>query len=213
MYLALGTKMINIFCDAETTGLNCYCDEIIEMYFHINNDINYHYKARPLEWSYEAEQIHGITYGEANLYPDKSIAIKNLINWFSNIGSFRLITYANKNTELGIINFDVACLWNEINLLGYPQYFLENKLGMKEPLSVHDTAKYCAKNGYFTPIRGKSGRQSFSQENVYLSLFDEKYNAHNCVDDTKALVKIYNKLLKLNNESNSDLFWHQTSYS
>ena len=203
--------MINVFFDCETTGVNPYCAEVITAFFYIDDNTYYEYKARPLEWSYEAEQIHGITYGEANLYPDKSIAIKNLINWFSNIGSFRLITYANKNTELGVINFDVACLWTELNLLGYKQYFLENELGMKAPLSVHDTAKYCAKNGYFTPIRGKSGRQSFTQENVFFALFGEKYNAHNAKDDVLALVKIYNKLLSYKNENNFGLFRHQTN--
>ena len=82
---------------------------------------------------------------------------------------------------------------------------------MKAPLSVHDTAKYCAKNGYFTPIRGKSGRQSFTQENVYFALFGEKYNAHNAKDDVLALVKIYNKLLSYKNENNFGLFRHQTN--
>lgn len=205
--------MINIFFDCETTGINPYCAEVIEAYFYVNDEVSYHYKAKPLEWSYEAQAIHGISYATASLYPEKSIAVKNLINWLSNIGSFRFLTYTNKNTELGTINFDFAILWNEFNLLGYPQYFFENKLDMKKPLSVYDTAKYCAKMGYFTPIRGKSGRQSFTQENVYKALFDETYNSHDAKEDVLAMVRIYNKLLSFKNENNFGLFGHKTNNS
>jgi DNA polymerase III epsilon subunit-like protein len=205
--------MINIFFDNEGTDLNPYVTNIIEAYFYVNDDINYYYKARPDSWNENAEKVHKISYAQALTYPDKKDALSDLAKWFKQFKSFRFITFANKNTELGVINYDVCALWNEFNLQGYPQYFLENELGMKAPLSVHDTAKYCAKQGYFTPIRGKSGRQSFTQENVYYALFQEKYNSHNCIDDTLALVKIYNKLLQLNNESNSDLFWHQTNNS
>jgi DNA polymerase III epsilon subunit-like protein len=202
--------MKNVFFDCETTGINPYCSEIIEAYFYVNDDVNYYYKARPLEWSNEAQAIHGISYASASLYPDKSIAINNLINWFSNIGSFRLITYTNKQTELGYINFDVAILCNELDLNGYPFYTLERKYKMKPPLSVHETAKWCAKQGYFTAIRGASGRQSFTQENVYKALFNQEYNSHAAKEDVLALVKIYNELLLLKNENKFGLFGSHT---
>ena len=203
--------MINIFFDNEGTDLNPYVTNIIEAYFYVNDDINYYYKAKPDSWNEDAEKVHKISYAQALTYPDKKEALSDLAKWLKQFKSFRFITYANKNTELGVINYDVCALWNEFNLQGYSQYFLENKLGMKAPLSVHDTAKYCAKNGYFTPIRGKSGRQSFTQENVYFALFGEKYNAHNAKDDVLALVKIYNKLLSYKNENNFGLFRHQTN--
>lgn len=205
------THLIDIFVDTETNGLNPYYNCVIEAYFYIDEKNNYHLKTKPDFWDEQAAEIHGISYAEAMTYPDKKTAWRDFLKWLPK--DFRFLNWSNKNTELGCVNFDYAIIWNELNLLGMPQYHLENHYKMKQPYSVYDLAKDCAKKGYFTPIRGKSGRQSFSQENVYLSLFDEKYNAHNCVDDTKALVKIYNKLLKLNNESNSDLFWHQTSYS
>lgn len=195
--------MINVFLDCETTGINPYCNDIIEAYFYVNDEVNYHYKAKPLQWSHEAELIHNISYAKAMTYPDKSEAIKNLLTWSTALGSFRFITYANKNTELGIVNFDVAILWNELNLLGYPQYYLENNMNMKAPLSVHDTAKQCAKSGYFKPIKGESGRVSYSQENVYKALFDDKYEAHNCIEDVKALVRIYSELVRLKDENQS----------
>lgn len=203
--------MINVFFDCETTGINPYCNEIIEAYFYVNDDINYYYKAKPDSWNEDAEKVHKISYAQALTYPDKKEALSDLAKWLKQFKSFRFITYANKNTELGVINYDVCALWNEFNLQGYSQYFLENKLGMKAPLSVHDTAKYCAKNGYFTPIRRKSGRQSFTQENVFFALFGEKYNAHNAKNDVLALVKIYNKLLSYKNENNFGLFRHKTN--
>lgn len=202
--------MINIFFDNEGTDLNPYTTNIIEAYFYVNDDINYYYKARPDSWNENAEKIHKISYAQALTYPDKKEALADLYNWLKQFKTFRFITYANKNTELGIINYDVCALWNEFNLQGYSQYFLENELGMQKPLSVHDTAKYCAQKGYFTPIRGKSGRQSFSQKNVYKALFRDSYNAHSAKDDVLALVRIYNKLLQLNNESNTNLLWHNT---
>jgi DNA polymerase elongation subunit (family B) len=200
--------MINIFFDSETTGINPYVSEVIEMYFHVNDEMNYHYKARPFEWSHEAEVIHKISYAQAMTYPDKMEALTNFIEWLKQFKKFRFINYANKNTQLGYINFDVAILENELNLVGYPFYFLQNKLGMKKAESVYYLAKECAKLGLFTPIKNTSGRDSFSQENVFKALFKSRYNAHNCVDDVLALVRIRAELLRLFDEDNTKLFWH-----
>ena len=204
--------MINVFFDCETTGINPYCSEIITAFFYIDDNNFYEYKAKPLLWSHEAELIHGITFNEACTYPEKSIAINKLINWFANThtDSFRFLTYVKKETELGYINFDVAILANELDLNGYPFYYLENKLNMKQPLSVYDTAKWCAKRGYFTPIRGKSGRQSFSQVNVHKALFKYDYEAHDAKEDVLALVRIHKELLRLKNENQSSVFRFNT---
>lgn len=205
--------MIDIYLDCETTGINCYCDEIIEAYFYIDDYLRYHYKAKPLFWSHEAEVIHGISEGEASMYPDKSEAIPELINWFSNIkDSFRFITYTNKQSELGTINFDVAILCNELDLNGYPFYYLENKLNMKEPLSVHSLARELGAKGTFIPYRNmETNRPSYSQENVYKQLFDETYNSHNAKEDVMALVRIYNELLRLKDENKLGLFGSSTN--
>lgn len=75
---------------------------------------------------------------------------------------------------------------------------------MKENLSVHKIAKDCASARLFAPIKGKSGRESFTQVNVYKALFNDVYDAHTAKSDVIALVKIYRKLLQLKNE-NTDL--------
>ena len=196
--------MNDIVVDTETNGINPYYNCVIEAYFHIDDKNNYHLKARPDFWDDQAALIHNISYAEAMSYHDKKTAWRNFLKWLPK--NFRFVNWANKNTELGCVNFDHAIIWNELNLLGMPQYHLENHYKMKPSYSVYDLAKYCAKNGYFTPIRGKSGRQSFTQENVYKALFGEKYNAHNAKDDVLALVRIYNELLRLNNEQRG-LLW------
>lgn len=195
--------MINIYLDCETTGINPMYHEIIEAYFYINEDINYHLKARPDNWCEQAEQIHKISYAQASTYSDKKTAYRELLKWLPK--DFRFITYVNKNTELGHINFDVAILVNELNILGTPNYYLENTYKMKPAISVLDIARKCANNGLFQPLKGASGRVSYSQSNVYKALFNDNYNAHNCVDDVKALVRIHKELVRLSNETR-DLF-------
>jgi DNA polymerase III epsilon subunit-like protein len=193
--------MIDIALDCETTGINPYYSEVIEAYFYIDDNNAFHLKARPDNWCYEAEQIHKISYAQASTYPDKKTAYRELLQWLPK--DFRFISYVNKNTELGTINFDVACIWNELNLLGMPQYHLENVYKMKPPISILDLARKAANNGLYQPLKGKSGRVSYSQENTYKALFNEKYNAHDAKEDVLALVRIHKELVRLNNENQS----------
>lgn len=198
--------MIDIFLDCETTGINPYCSEIIQAYFYVNDDLNHHLKARPLEWSYEAQEIHGITYVEASDYPEKKDAYRAWLKWLP-CKPFRFITWVNKNTELGKINFDVAILVNELNLLGTPNYYLENKRFMRMPISALDLARECANAGLFQPLKGSSGRVSYTQANVYKALFGESYKTHDAKEDVKALVRIYKKLIQLKDENISMHIW------
>ena len=203
--------MINIYLDCETTGINPYYNEVIEAYFYIDDETNYHLKVKPDNWSYEAEQIHKISYAQSSTYPDKKTAYRELLKWLPK--DFRFLTWVNKNTELGHLNFDVAILWNELNLLGMPNYHLENVYKMKPPISILDIAKKTANDGLFQPLKGKSGRVSYSQANVYKALFNESYNAHDAKEDVLALVRIHKELLRLSNENKSDLLWINTSNS
>jgi len=197
--------MINVYYDAETTGINPYHSEIIEAFFYISKDNFFHLKCRPDIWSYEAEKVHNIPEYVAMTYPKKKDAFRELLKWLPN--NFRFITYANKNTELGFLNFDVAILVNELNLLGYKNYYLENVYNMKPNLSVHTMAREAASRRLFLPIRKKSktGKmiQSLSQENVYMALFGANYDgAHDAKKDVMALIEIYNKLTMLISSEN-----------
>ena len=196
--------MIDIFYDSETTGINPYCSEIIEAYFKIDENNDYYLKAKVDKWSIEAEEIHKIPEFKAMQYHDKKTAYRNFLNWLPE--SFRFITYANMNTELGFINFDVAILENELNLLGCPNYFLKNKYKMKQNISVHTMAKEAVKNGLFKPVKRKSktGRMipSYKQEDVYYALFGERYNnAHDAKVDVIALERIYKYLIESKHET------------
>jgi hypothetical protein len=207
--------MINVYLDCETTGLNPYCSEVIEAFFYIDESNSFHLKCKPLEWSDEAAIIHKIPYSVAMSYPEKKDAFRGLLNWLPK--DFRFLSWVNKNTMLGHINFDLAIIVNELNLLGCKNYYLENEYNMKPAISVLDLAKKAAFNRLFTPIFGKdayrlgitdriesktSNRQSFSQGSVYYALFGElPPNAHDAKDDVLNLVKIRTELLRLSNET------------
>jgi DNA polymerase III epsilon subunit-like protein len=189
--------------DCETTGINPYYNEVIEAYFYIDDKTNYHLKVKPDNWSYEAEQIHKISYAQASTYPDKKTAYRELLKWLPK--DFRFLTWVNRHTELGTINYDYAIIWNELNLLGMPNYHLENVYKMKPPISILDLARKAANDGLFTPVKGSSGRVSYSQENTYKALFNESYDAHDAKEDVLALVRIHKELVRLSNETR-DLF-------
>ena len=204
-----------IYFDCETTGINPYCDEIIEAYFKVYDENDnflddYYFRSKVNFWSYEAQAIHGISYDNMLTFPSKSQAFRDLLKWMPE--HFYFITYVNKNTELGTINFDVAILENELNLLGCPFYYLKNKKRMRHPISVHDIARECSANKLFKPIMNKqTNRAKLGQEHVFHALFGYKYNAHRAQDDVNALVKIHQRLLQLQNENRNLFTWDQTN--
>lgn len=199
----MATDILDIYFDCETTGINPYTSEIITAYFMVFDCDkfidSYHLKSQVNFWSDDAEIIHKITHQTMLSYPKKDNAFRGLLQWLPS--NFRFITYTNKNTELGVINFDVAILENELNLLGCPNYYLKNKYKMQPAISVHDIARECVRKDLFRPLKRESGRANLSQSGVYKALFDDEYDAHNEVADVNALVKIHNRLLQLQNEN------------
>lgn len=197
--------MKQIYFDCETTSKDIYQAEIIEAFFLVveNNSIvdEYTLKAKPDNWSLEAELIHGISYQTASLYPEKNSAYKSLLNWLPS--DFCFINYANTSTIYGHINYDVGVLRNELSLVGCKNYLLENTYKMSKPVSVHTIAKQCASAGLFTPVKNKTGRDSFTQSNVFYALFKDTYNYHNAKEDVLALYKIHNELIRLQNEQST----------
>lgn len=198
--------MINCYLDCETTGINPYLHEVIEAYFSFfENDkpiFNHHFKSQVDNWSYEAEQIHKINYQTMLTYKQKKDAWNDLIKIMPK--KFSISIYVNPNTQLGNVLFDKAIIQNEL-MLHLDQYHISKIPFKPESINnVYDKAKKAFKLGLFAPHK-KENRFSFSQENVYRGLFNEDYNAHNCVDDVNALIRIDKKLDKLLNSDNSIL--------
>jgi DNA polymerase III alpha subunit (gram-positive type) len=195
--------MLKIYFDCETTGLNPYADEIITAYFEVHkNGIvvdSYNFKSQTNNWSDEAQEIHKITYEQMRSHPPKKEAFRNLLGWMPN--NFSFVTFVNKNTMFGTLNFDVVILENELNLLGCERDFLTRKHNAKNHVTIHTLARECAKQNLFQPIMSDKNRPSFSQENVYMALFGEKYNSHNAKEDVKALVRIHKRLIQLQDEN------------
>lgn len=209
--------MFTIYCDFETTGLNPYMSEIIEGYFevYLNDKMIdfYEFKSQVDIWSDDAAAIHKIDYVKTLSYPIKTTAFRNLLEWLSNYKEFTFITYTNKNTEFGHLNYDVAILENELMLLGCPPYYLKNKYRMMQNYSVHSLARQCVNSKLFMPIRGESGRASLTQENVYKALFSDIYDSHNAKEDVKALVRIHRELVRLQDENQNLFNWTYTDNS
>ena len=201
MSISLKTK--RLYLDFESNGLDVYSSEIITGYFLCEDGSDYHFQSQVNVWSYEAELIHKIPYHEHLAFKPKKQAFNDLIDWLKslNADTFELVIYTNPNTMQGHINFDRAIL--EMELMNHLKLDSYHNLPFKfKSFSVYSLAKECAKNGHFTPIRSTSGRESFSQVNVYKALFDGlEYDAHCAFDDCLSMKKIYDKLvyLKQNN--------------
>ena len=192
-----------IFLDSETTNIDLYSAEIIEAYFAVYDDgkiiDEYFLNSKVDNWSDEAQKIHGIDYYKMLSYPDKKQAYNLFLSWAKKYKNPTFGVFANPCTTYGHITYDAAIIKREMfDLYGYNhaiyyKYFNDNHL------NVHLLAKKLAKENKFNPIRGKSGRQSFSQVNVYKVLFQEEYDAHNAFDDTQSMIKIYEELKRLEN--------------
>mgnify|MGYP003644224618 CR=1 FL=1 len=155
-------------------------------------------KAQVKNWCEVAESIHKISFKKMRSFDKKDKAFRELLGWLPK--RFRFITYANKNTQLGRLNFDVAILENELSLLGCKNHFLLNEYEMQPNLSVHTLAKQAHKENKFATLK-RNNRDSFRQVDVYKALFGGEYDAHDAKEDVKALVRIHKKLLTLKDEN------------
>lgn len=184
--------MEKIFCDFESTGTNPYTAEVITGFFLKEDGDSYDFKSQVISWSDEASQIHKITYEEMLSYPEKKDAMDGLVNWLP--GVFEMVVYANPQTKLGYLLYDVVLL--KMNLMNYYNVDKESQLPFTIlGTSVHTLARACHNLGLFEPIKNEStNRYSFSQQNVYRALFDSYYNAHNAKSDVLAMKRIYDRL-------------------
>ena len=205
-YFIVWGCIIKIAFDIETTGINPYMCEIITAYFvNLETGETYDFNSQVLNWSEEAEEIHGISKQEMHKFDEKAYAWEKLLDWLPK--KFEAVIYANPQTELGYLHFDVAAL--KMGIMDHLGINHECKLPCKiTSYSIHTLAKQCAQLNLFRPIRDtNTNRQQFSQEKVYAALFNKGYDAHNAKADVHAMLQIYqelNKLLENKNISKRD---------
>ena len=202
--------------DLETTGLDVYTAEIIEGYFHVfedgSNEIlsSYHLKAQPTRWDYESEKIHKINYTTAMSYPVKCDALREFLRWFSSYVDHDKYCYANPNQMGAYVTYDYAVirmqLWDVSDDHNLFYRFFKSKTNNNMYLTVKDADR----KGLIDVHRSKeTNRKSFTQENVYNSMFNEIYNAHEAKEDVLALKRIYLRLKELD-ELPNDIFRSNT---
>lgn len=193
---------MRIWFDIESNSKSAYSAEPIEMYFLREDGVSYHFKSKIDKWSYEAEEIHGISKAEMLMHPDKKDAFGALISWLPD--TFELICFANPQTELGFLLYDVVVF----------KYSIMNHLNLARDIhlpfeitssSVHSLAKQCAKECLFDPYRKpETNRVSFTQDNVYLALFGQMpFGSHRAKSDVENMKRIYSRLIELKESGKS----------
>lgn len=191
------------YFDIETTSKDPYNAEIITGFFLCEDGSFFDMKAQVDNWSYEAVLIHNITQAEMLSHPTKQKAFDDLLDFVQSNNISEFVCYANQQTVHGFMTYDLAVIKMQMFLL-YGTHTLFYKYFNDKPISVHAMAKEMARQGYFTPLKGESGRDSFTQVNVYKALFRSDYNSHRAYDDVIALKRIYDELcfLKTNVSNN-----------
>ena len=148
-------------------------------------------------WNDDATKVHGISYTDMLTFPSKKQAWDSIVNFLGDDTDIELIVYANPQTQLGWLLFDVVLF----------KYGLMNHLGLEREnhlkwnisgYSVHSLAKECHKEGLFEAIKNlDSNRYSFKQRDVYMALFGANYDEHEAKADCLAMKRIYNYLMQL----------------
>ena len=192
--------MNKLFFDIETNSLNPYAAEIITGCFKLTDeDLNmidsYYLESSVDSWSDEAEAIHKISKSEMLNYPDKKSALDSFCDWLSRLDIFEAVLFANPNTELGFMYFDIATLQFQLMNHLHVDRLEMQPFKPQNIISVHTMAKECEKAGLFEAYRKpETNRKSFTQVNVFKALFDSEYDAHDAVADVNAMGMIYKEL-------------------
>ena len=198
--------------DLETNSRDAFDAEIIDGAFAITDcDFNiidtYRMLSQVDNWSDEAAQIHKIDYKDTLLYPKKMKAYEDLFKWLSTHKPYKVCCYSNPNSFGNYFHYDLAVIKMQMNIL-FNNHVLYYMYFDDKPYSPYLEIKKLVKNKNLT-IAPHETLTQYSLENVYLNLFDEKYNAHKSVDDVVALLKVCKYL---NNIDNNDILYNATTH-
>jgi DNA polymerase III epsilon subunit-like protein len=156
------------------------------------------------KWSEEAEAIHGIRYADTLAYPKKDKAYHDLFEFLSKHKPYKPVCYSNPNNFGNFYHYDIAVIKMQLNYL-YNNHVLFYHYFSDDIYSPYLKIKELHKNKVIN-IAPHETLTQFSLENVYLNLFNETYNSHKSIDDTKALLKLCKEILRL--ESNGNILFN-----
>jgi len=184
-----------IVFDIETTGTNVYEAEIITGYFLSCDPVTFAIRGEftmncnPRKWSYEAQEIHGITREEASKFKQFSEVYESFLNWLKSHQAAEIWMHTNAKMYGKLTYFDYAVLRLRMMDMGDDPYFEIERL---RPYSTHSLAKV---------LQDQFAFEGFSLNNICKTL-DIDLNHHNAKSDTLACYQIITKLLPLTTREN-----------
>lgn len=174
--------MRQVFLDTETTGveIGACIVEIAAIMVEDNEIIDtFHEYCKPYrEININAYKAHGISMEMVKNKPAEKEILQRFIEWMIGLGDADEVLAYNAQFDIRIIN-DRMKMDNIVS----NNYFDDYKI-----VDVAKIAKDCIRRG----IIPKDGRK-WNQEYVAKCL-GINYNAHSALEDTKAMMKIYNIL-------------------
>lgn len=176
---------MKVFLDTETTGVEigaCVIELAAILVDEEDNIVDtFHEYAYPYrDISSGAYAAHGLTKSFLSGYPEEKVMLKHFMEWFIGSGVDQVFAY---NAQ-----FDIRVIKDRIIM---DSLMSDNIFANVEVIDVASYAKTAIKNG----VIPKQGRK-WSQEYIANCLGIE-YNAHSAIEDVKAMMQIYNKLVKV----------------
>jgi DNA polymerase III epsilon subunit-like protein len=182
------------FFDLETTDKNAHQAEIVTAYFKTirRSDFSvvdeFYQEVRPEVWSYEAEEIHGITKEVADSFESKETALPKIFEYvWKNVDDSIFLCYANPNNYGAFFYYDWGVLKQTAFDISDDFYYhwLER---------VRNAAVYSVYTLASEVLVRKKDVPNFRQESI-AKYYEIEYNPHDAKEDVDALIEIYKRLL------------------
>jgi DNA polymerase III epsilon subunit-like protein len=172
------------FFDLETTDKNPVGAEILTGFFKVieNERIidSYDLKIKPDLFKEEAFAIHGISKREAESFPSREFALRELYQFLKKHSDSYFCCHANATLFGRSGHYDWTVLGTNFAFLSDSAYFHFNSLKIKV-ISTHTMAKKLVKiDGY-------------SLENL-ARYFNYEYQAHDAKNDVEAMIHVFEQL-------------------
>lgn len=133
--------MNSVVVDFETTGINTLEAEIITGYFIVFNQNlevleTLSIKCRPRKWSYEAQEVHGITFDEAQTFPEFSTVYLKIVDLLNKHRVSYFWCHSKTDIYGKIVFYDYAILRFQMFLISDEAYHSINLIKPHSTLSL-----------------------------------------------------------------------------